>query len=112
EVFKKLDADGAGVNVDEPWLTPNAKALDQRTVADWLQKLDASANCKLALGIEFYANNGQVLGKQSYLGNLTQVQGGGGAAKYRDESEVYRCKGGNQKLAQALAREIGDRVFL
>jgi monoamine oxidase len=112
EAFKKLDAEATGVNVDEPWLTPNAKALDKRSTAEWLQKLEASANAKLVLGIEFYANNGQALNKQSYLGNLTQIQGGGGAEKYREESEVYRCKGGNQKLAQTLAKEIGDRVFL
>src|SRR5262249_10887924 len=43
---------------------------------------------------------------------LVQVKGGGGAKKYREESEVFRCKGGNQQLAKALAKELGDRVFL
>ncbi|HLQ37521.1 MAG TPA: FAD-dependent oxidoreductase [Planctomycetota bacterium] len=112
KAFLALDEDGKRVFVDEPWKTKDAAALDQRSFRDWLDKLDAPADVKLVLGIEFYANNGQELGKQSYLGNLCSIQGGGGAQKYREESEVYRCKGGNQSLARALAKEIGDRVFL
>lgn len=112
QVFLALDEDAAAVDADEPWKTPSAEALDRRTIADWIEKLDASPRCKQVLGIEFYANNGQALSKQSYLGNLASIKGGGGAQKYRDESEVYRCKGGNQLLAHALAKEIGDRLFL
>lgn len=112
KVFLGFDVDAATVNVDEPWKTKNAEALDKRSTKDWLEKLQASELAKKALAVEFYANNGQALHRQSYLGNLCQIQGGGGAQKYRDESEVYRCKGGNQSLAKALAKEIGDRVFL
>jgi len=110
--FLKIDADGVGIDVEEPWKSKNADVLDKRTTKDWLDKLEISDNAKLALAVEFYANNGQALTRQSYLGNLCQIQGGGGAQKYRDESEVYRCKGGNQSLAKALSKEIGERVFL
>jgi len=111
--FAAMDADAAAVVEDEPWQTPGAAALDARSTADWLRALDASKLCKAALAIELCANNGQELHLQSYLGNLCQVKGGGGAKAYRDESEVYRCKGGNQQLAEGLLARIGaDRVVL
>jgi monoamine oxidase len=113
EVFLQIDKDAAAVVEDEPWKTPKAEELDRRTTQDWIDSLKASDLCKKGLGIEFYADNGQALKQQSYLGNLCQVKGGGGAETYRTESEVYRCKGGNQKLAHALADKIGsDRVVL
>ena len=40
---------------------------------------------------------------------LAVVQGGG-LERYWYESEVYRCAQGNQALAEALARELGERV--
>ena len=52
------------------------------------------------------ADNGVVSEWQSYLGNLAMVKGGG-LEKYWTESEVYRCKGGNQQLATKLAAAIG-----
>jgi monoamine oxidase len=58
------------------------------------------------------ADNGQDPAKQSYLGNMTQVAGGG-VEPYWTESEVYRCKGGNQQLAAKLAEAVGrDRMVL
>lgn len=111
EVFvKDIDPLAEPVVADEPWTTPDAKALDARSTKSWLEKLECSPECKKALGIEFVANNGQELGKQSLLGNLAQVKGHGGAASYRDESEVYRCVGGNQSLATALAGKLKNLV--
>ena len=58
------------------------------------------------------ADNGQDPVRQSYLGNMAQVAGGG-VETYWTESEVYRCKGGNQQLATKLAEAIGrNRVVL
>ena len=34
---------------------------------------------------------------------------GGGLEKYWTESEVYRCRGGNARLARKLAAAIGER---
>ena len=52
------------------------------------------------------ADNGVVTEWQSYLGNLAMVKGGG-LEKYWTDSEVYRCKGGNQQLATKLVAAIG-----
>ena len=46
------------------------------------------------------ADNGVRTEWQSYLANLAMVKGHG-LEKYWTDSEVYRCRGGNQQLAQA-----------
>jgi len=100
------------VDADEPWKAAGAEALDKRTLADWIDKTSASALCKSALHTMMTADNGVVPEWQSYLGNLAMVKGGG-LEKYWTESEVYRCKGGNQQLATKLMTAIGPaRVLL
>lgn len=95
------------INADEPWKSPDAQRLDARNTADWIARLPISEFGKRVVTIELAANNGQATARQSLLGNLTQVKGGG-LEKYWTESEVYRCGSGNASLAQKLARAIGD----
>ena len=105
-----LNADAARV-VDpyQPWTVENAAALDRRTLASWIDALGVSALCKQGIHAMMTANNGVTTAWQSYLGNLAMVSGGGGE-KFWLDSEVYRCKGGNQQLAQKLAATLGSRV--
>lgn len=105
-----MTALAARINPDEPWTADGAADLDRRTTADWINSLDVSDLCKAGLMIEFMADNGVDPQRQSFLGNLAQVAGGGGES-YWTESEVYRCNGGNQQLAKMLAESIGmDRI--
>ena len=98
-----LNAEAAKVaDAFEPWRTPNAEALDRRTLASWIESVDASPLCKAGLDAMMTADNGMVTAWQSYLGNLAMVKGGG-LEKYWTDSEVYRCGGGNQQLARKLA---------
>ena len=108
-----LNADAAKVpDALEPWRTPNAEALDRRTLASWIQSVDASPLCKTGFDTMMTADNGMVTAWQSYLGNLAMVKGGG-LEKYWTDSEVYRCRGGNQQLARRLASAIGqERILL
>lgn len=106
KAFNTITTDAAAIDADEPWKAAGAAALDKRTMADWIEKLDASPLCKTALHTMMMADNGVVPEWQSYLGNLAMVKGGG-LEKYWDESEVYRCKGGNQQLASKLVTAIG-----
>lgn len=103
-----MNGDAALVDADEPWLTPDAAALDARATKAWVEALDCSPLCRLGLLVQFAADNGQDVARQSYLGNLAQVKGGG-VEKYWTESEVYRCRSGNQELARRLAGEIGTQ---
>ena len=106
KAFNTIVTDAAKVDADEPWKSANADALDRRTLADWIDKLGASPLCKRALYTMMLADNGVVPEWQSYLANLAMVKGGG-LEKYWTESEVYRCKGGNQQLAGRLVTAIG-----
>jgi monoamine oxidase len=105
--YTTMNADARTVVADAPWKTPHAHALDRRTTAHWLRELKVSKVCKQALAAEFQNDNAVPLGRQSYLGNLAQIKGGG-VETYWTESEVYRCRSGNQSLATALARTLGD----
>jgi monoamine oxidase len=115
ELWDQLDAASNLMNADaarivdpfEPWMSPNADALDRRTLASWIEALDVSALCKAGLHAQMTADNGMITEWQSYLGNLAMVKGGG-LEKYWTDSEVYRCKGGNQQLARRLASAIGN----
>jgi len=93
--------------VDESWRTPNATSLDSRSVADRLTGVHTSNLAKKAVGAQMVTDNGVALDRQSYLGMLTMVKGGG-LEKFWTETEVYHCKGGNQQLARKLAEAIGE----
>lgn len=104
--FKPLLADAAAIDADRPWTAPNADALDRRTLGDWIDGLGVSATCKAGIHAMMTADNGVVTGWQSYLGNLAMWKGGG-LEKYWTDSEVFRCRGGNQQLATKLVAAIG-----
>jgi monoamine oxidase len=108
---KQMTADAAAVNEDQPWLSPDASNLDQQNTATWLDSSSVSPLCKKVFESQFQADNGVVLKDQSYLGNLTQIKGGG-LEKYWTESEVYRCRGGNERLAQKFAEQLHTRLKL
>jgi monoamine oxidase len=107
EASELIYRDAQTVVEDEPWKTPNAHALDMRTVAAWLKNIHASSIAKKGLAAQVVADNGVALDKQSYLGQLTLVKGGG-LEKYWTETEAFHCKGGNQQLALKLASAIGS----
>lgn len=109
---KLMDKDAEPIDADTPWKSKDAAALDARNVGDWIKGLDVSDACKAALGVQISADNAVPVSKQSYLGHLAMVKGGG-LDKYWSDSEVYRCKQGNQALAFKLAEGIGaDRIAL
>jgi monoamine oxidase len=111
KAFNTIVTDAAKVDADQPWRAAGAEALDRRTMADWINKLDASPLCRTALHTMIMADNGVVTEWQSYLGNLAMVKGGG-LDKYWTESEVYRCRGGNQQLATKFAAAVGAQRVL
>jgi monoamine oxidase len=103
-----MNADAAAIDADMPWKSPNAAALDRRSLADWIASIDTSPDCRAAVRAQLGGDNGAMPEWQSYLGNLASVKGGG-LEKYWTDSEVYRCKGGNQQLAQRLATALGEK---
>jgi monoamine oxidase len=104
-----MTQDAASVDGHRPWTAPDAEARDRRTLGSWIAALDASPLCRAAIHTMMTADNGVVAEWQSYLANLAMVSGGGGE-KFWTDSEVYRCRGGNQQLARKLAEALGARV--
>jgi monoamine oxidase len=104
--YKTMIADARPIHADQPWRSAYADRLDRRSTADWVKRLAVSDRCKHAITTELTADNAVHTSRQSYLGNLAQVKGGG-LERYWTESEVYRCRGGNDRLARSLAAEIG-----
>lgn len=119
KLYEEMDAanammneDAAKINEDEPWKSEGAEALDKKSMQEWIDGLKIEDLTRKAISIENASNNGVDCSKGSYLGMLTCVKGGG-VEKYWSDSEVYRCKGGNQLLALKLIEAIGkDKIVM
>ncbi len=110
--YSKFNGDAMTVDEDEPWKTEKAAAWDAMSTGAFLNTLELSARVKRAIIAEFEADNGAAIDRQSYLGNLAQIKGGG-VETYWTDTENRRCKGGNQQLATKLLGAIGaERVKL
>jgi monoamine oxidase len=108
-----MNADAAHVpDAFAAWTTPDADALDRRSLAEWIDGLDVSPLGTLAIDAQMTSDNGVRSAWQSYLGNLAMIKGGG-LEKYWTDTERFHCAGGNQQLAERLAAAIGrERVRL
>ncbi len=104
--LSKLNHLAHDIDEEKPWNSTNAKSLDYTSIQHWIDSLDVEPRTKQALWINQTGDNGQDADKQSLLAQLASVKGGG-LEKYWIESEVYRCDGGNDQLAQKLAKAIG-----
>jgi monoamine oxidase len=104
------------VNSRYPWLSDNATKLDNTSLSKWLDDaverrhlhVDHALLLRTALELEFGNNNAVPTSRQSLLGCLAMIKGGGGK-KYWDMSEVFRCSEGNDALASALEKSIVNR---
>jgi monoamine oxidase len=103
--YAALNVAAAPIVADAAWTSPSADALDRQSVGEWIEASGLSDRCRRALHAEFEADNGVSTWWQSHLGNLTQIKGGG-LDKYWTDTEVFRCRGGNQQLAAKLAADL------
>jgi monoamine oxidase len=105
-----LNAEAAKVNAEEPWKSPDARALDLRASASWLAGLNISDLARRGLQAQFEGNSGVPPAWESFLSLLAHIKGHG-LEKFWTDTEVYRCESGNQQLAHKLAEAIGpERV--
>ncbi|MBS0203820.1 MAG: FAD-dependent oxidoreductase [Planctomycetes bacterium] len=96
---------------DQPWETPDARALDALSTGDWIKSLSISPLAKELVAAQLTANNAVPAEAQSQLGNLSQICGGG-LERYWTDSERYQCRGGNNQFAKKLAEGIKDERIL
>jgi len=102
-VFEEAVAARSAVVTDpeRPWTTPGAEALDGESLGDLIDSLDLPPLSRELVEVIESSNNVAATAEQSLLGALSAVAAGGGEA-YFTESEVYRCRGGNDQLVRAL----------
>jgi monoamine oxidase len=96
----------------EPWSTPHADQLDQQSLASWFGHLDYPKHKQRgvrAVVDQLVSDNGVEAGQQSLLGVLAMIKGHGLDA-YWEQTEVWRCTGGNQQLAERFQRELDGAV--
>lgn len=104
--FATLNSAAARVDADYPWKSDSAFELDNLSTAQWLAGLKVSDLCRKLIQIELEGTNNVPIAKQSYLGNLTQIKGGG-VEKYWTLSEAYRLMGGASQLALKFQTALG-----
>jgi monoamine oxidase len=96
------------LDAHEPWTNRNAKHLDRVSLTDWLRGAKCSPLCKQAIAEMMAADNGIPAAEQSLLGVLAMVKGGG-LDRYWTDSELFRCVGGNQRLAEKFRDYLNRR---
>ncbi len=107
-----LNKDARAIDADRPWLSPDASELDRRSLQDVIQSLRIGDLGKQGLTAQFAHNMGLPPSQMSYLGVLTVIKGHG-VERYWTDSELFRCDGGSQQLADRLAARLGaERVHL
>jgi len=109
--FECMSDAAKDVDVEEPWNTPNAIQLDNTPTSEWIAQLNISDLAKHLFDVQLSSDNAVPTDKQSLLGNLVLCKAGG-FQKFWDDSESYRCKGGNQKLAFCFSEVIGSDNIL
>lgn len=106
-VLQSMNADARTINRQQPWLSPNAAALDAQSLLQASRRWPGTPLERQA-AMAMIANDMNCLpDRYSYLAMLASIAGGG-VETFWSESEIYRCASGNQSLAFALAGAIGE----
>jgi monoamine oxidase len=115
ELFELLDGVTKAVELDAPWLTPDAAYLDTLTAAAWadenLTHPDARTFFPLFLGEMMAADPADV----SVLHMAFYLRSGGGLRylnAFEGGAQQDRVHGGAHRLCEELAVRLGDRVHL
>jgi len=87
-----------------PWEAPDADRLDSESLAAHIPA-GTDGDVTYAIETDFLLNNTVSAQQQSWLANLNQIKAGGGWGFFED-TEVYRCRAGNQALAKWLAKDV------
>ena len=112
KALELMNADARSVDLQHPWLTPDAAQLDRRSLAQVAETWPVEPHVRAATLALLSNDNVLEPAQASYLALLSNIAGGGIEA-YWSESEIHRCASGNQALAFKLAAAIGsERIQL
>lgn len=106
-VLQSMNGDARTIHRQQPWLSPNAAALDAQSLKQAAERWPGSPLERQAAMV-MIANDMNCLPERfSYLAMLASIAGAG-VETFWTESENFRCASGNQSLALALSRAIGE----
>jgi monoamine oxidase len=107
---KRINRIAKRVDADEPWTSLHARVLDRMSLVQGLKRIPMSQRCRLAFIELLQTDNGVRADKQSWLGNLAMIKGGG-LNSYWEYTETHHCVEGNQSLAVAFKNAL-EKVVL
>lgn len=111
DAFTLMGDQARPIDPNAPWTSPDAPALDNRPLSDWIGSLGVSELTRDAITAQFANNNGAQPQAQSWLANLALVAGGRMNDDYNaffTETETFRCASGNDMLALILAWKVNE----
>lgn len=107
-VWGLFHALSATVNVQQPWLSPNAAALDAQTVTSWLATVTTSEYARFSLSHWVLNDAGADPATASLLSILANDAGG----PDEERPEAWLLDGAAGQIPERLAAELGDRIQL
>lgn len=98
----------ATVNVERPWLSPDAPALDAQTVTSWLDTATGSEFARFCVSYWVLNEEGADPGATSMLFALSSYAAG----PEEEQPEAWLFDGAAGQIPERLAQELGDRILL
>ena len=107
-LWAQFRALAATANVERPWLTPDAAALDAQTVTSWLSTATRSEFARFCVNYWLLNEEGADPGATSMLFAITSYAAG----PEEEQPEQSLFDGAAGQIPERLADELGDRVLL
>jgi monoamine oxidase len=107
-VWAQFRSLAATVNLERPWLTPDAPALDAQTVTSWLATATGSEFARFSVNYWVLNQEGADPGATSMLFALSSYAAG----PEEEQPEQSLFDGAAGQIPERLAGELGDRIHL
>ncbi len=99
------------VDPDDPWSHPDATALDETSVGDWLRSQGATPNVVRAREVAMLSLSAESVERTSLLADLRKEAAAGSHGFYNYEVwEHLRVAEGSATVAERIAAELGERI--
>lgn len=107
-VWDRFYALAATMNIESPWLSPDAMVLDSQTVTTWLDHATTSEFARFSVKHWVLNDLGCDPDAMSMLFALTAHSAG----PEEERPEHWLFEGGAGQIPERLAEELGDRILL
>jgi monoamine oxidase len=99
------------VDPDDPWSHPQARALDEISVGDWLRSVGATRNVLRAREVAMLSLSAESVERTSLLSDLRKEAAAGARGFYDYEVwEHLRVAEGSATVSLRIAAELGHRI--